>query len=89
VTHADRPAESKTLSRELSAFLIQLSIGLHKYGTYPKGHPIISNAASAVTTALAGVLKDREALVIGVARDQLVIDGVTTDAGTLVLRDLA
>jgi hypothetical protein len=89
VTHADRPAESKTLSRELSVFLIQLSVGLHKYGTYPKGHPVIEHAANAVYAGLAALLAHRDALAIGVARDQLIVEGAATDPDNAVLRDLA
>jgi HEAT repeat protein len=89
VTETDRSGESKELSRELSAFLVQLSVGLHKYGTYPKGHPIIQNAAGAVFTALQALLKTRDALVLGVARDQLLVEGSATDPGTVVHRDLA
>ncbi len=89
MTHADRPAESQTLSRELSVFLIQLSVGLHKYGTYPKGHPVIEHAASAVYSGLSTLLANREALAIGIARDQLIVEGAATDTDNAVLRELA
>jgi len=89
VTQTDRKAESKTLSRELSVFLIQLSIGLHKYGTYPKGHPVIEHAAGAVYAGLAALLAHRDALAIGVARDQLIVEGAATDPDNAVLRELA
>ncbi|HRZ10399.1 MAG TPA: hypothetical protein P5319_10990, partial [Gemmatimonadales bacterium] len=86
---ADRAAEGKTLSRELSVFLIQLSVGLHKYGTYPKGHPVIEHAASAVFSGLSALLQQRDGLAIGVARDQLIVEGAATDTENAVLRDLA
>jgi hypothetical protein len=89
VTHTDRPAESQTLSRELSVFLIQLSVGLHKYGTYPKGHPVIEQAASAVYNGVLALLHSRESLAIGVARDQLIVEGVATDPDNPLLRELA
>lgn len=89
MAQTDRQAESKTLSRELSVFLIQLSIGLHKYGTYPKGHPVIDNAAGAVYAGLAALLGSREALAVGVARDQLIVEGAATDPDNAVLRELA
>ncbi len=89
MSHADRAAEGKTLSRELSVFLIQLSVGLHKYGTYPKGHPVIEHAASAVYGGLSALLQHRDGLAIGVARDQLIVDGAATDTENAVLRDLA
>ena len=89
MTQTDRSAESKPLSRELSVFLIQLSVGLHKYGTYPKGHPVIEHAASAVYNGLTALLNTREALAIGIARDQLIVEGNATDADNAVLRELA
>lgn len=89
MTHADRPAESKTLSRELSVFLIQLSVGLHKYGTYPRGHPVIEHAASAVYSGLSTLMTSRDALAIGIARDQLIVEGAATDTENAVLRELA
>ena len=89
MSQADRAAEGKTLSRELSVFLIQLSVGLHKYGTYPKGHPVIEHAASAVFSGLSALLQHRDGLAIGVARDQLIVEGAATDTDNAVLRDLA
>lgn len=89
MAQTERPAESKTLSRELSVFLIQLSIGLHKYGTYPKGHPVLENAAGAVYAGLAALLLSRDALAVGVARDQLIVEGAATDPDNAVLRELA
>jgi hypothetical protein len=89
MTQTDRQPESKTLSRELSVFLIQLSIGLHKYGTYPKGHPVIEHAAAAVFAGLTALLSTRDALALGVARDQLIVEGVATDSDNAVLRELA
>lgn len=89
MSQTDRPVESKTLSRELSVFLIQLSVGLHKYGTYPKGHPVIGHAANAVYAGLGTLMTDRDALAVGVARDQLIVEGAATDPDNAVLRDLA
>ena len=89
MTQPDRPAESQTLSRELSVFLIQLSVGLHKYGTYPKGHPVIAQAAKAVNHGASALLMNRESLTIGVARDQLIVEGVPTDPDNPLLRELA
>ncbi len=88
-----RPAAASppraALSRELSDFLIDLSIALHKHAMYPGGHPTLGPAAEHVARRLAGLLTDRPTLSLGVARDQLVIEGVATDAKHPVLRDLA
>lgn len=85
----DRPTDSATLSRELSAFLVQLSTGIHKYGAYPSGHPIIDQAVGSLYSKLMALLSHRESVSLAVARDQLIVDGVATDTGVTVIRDLA
>lgn len=77
------------LSREYSDFLIELSIALHKYGMYPSGHPSLEPAAMGVATRAAGLLVDRGQIAFGVARRQLVIEGVATNPAQPVLRRLA
>lgn len=81
--------EKTTLSRELSEFLIELSIAVHRYAMYPSGHPSLEPAAGKVLTQLGKLLKERRSLTIGVARRQLVIEGVATDQSHPVLSDLA
>lgn len=78
-----------TLSRELSDFLIQLSIAIHRYAMYPDGHPSLGPTVENLVERLAGLLQERGQLSLGVARNQLVIEGVATDPGNPVLKDLA
>jgi hypothetical protein len=77
------------LSRDLSEFLIELSISLNKHSMYPDGHPSLWPAAVAVTQRAALLLDERPSLSLGVARQQLVIEGVATDPRHPVLGDLA
>lgn len=77
------------LSRDLSEFLIELSISLNKHSMYPDGHPSLWPAAVAVTQRAALLLDERSSLSLGVARQQLVIEGVATDPRHPVLGDLA
>ena len=77
------------LPRELSDFLIELSIALHKHAMYPGGHPTLAPASSGVARRLESLLVERGTLSLGVARDQLVIEGVATDPKHPVLKDLA
>jgi len=81
--------ERATLSRDLSDFLIELSIGLHKHAMYPEGHPSLAPAAAGLTRRVALLLQDRATVSLGVARNQLVIEGVATDPKHPVLRELA
>ena len=81
--------ERATLSRDLADFLIELSIALHKHAMYPEGHPSLAPAASGVTRRAGLLLEDRATVSLGVARNQLVIEGVATDPKHPVLRELA
>lgn len=83
-----KPATA-ALSRRLSEFLLELSIGVHRYAMYPAGHPSLLHVAGNIIRQLGGILAGQRTLSLGVAREQLVIDGVATDARHPVLRDLA
>src|SRR5690242_16708565 len=83
------PAGTGVLSRELSAFLVEFSIALHKNQIYPPGHPLLNTALLGFNDRLHALLQSRPSLSIGVARKQLVIEGVATDPDNPLLRDLA
>ena len=89
MTHSSSTGESAALSRELADFLIEFSIALHKNAIYPPGHPLLKNTVSGVTRRLNTLLQDRATLSLGVARHQLVIEGVATDPNHPLLRELA
>jgi hypothetical protein len=78
-----------TLPRELADFLIEFSIALHKHAMYPGGHPTLGPAAEGVARRLDSLLLERGTLSLGVAREQLIIEGVATDPRNPVLKDLA
>jgi hypothetical protein len=86
---APRPVVA-TLSRELADFLIEFSITLNKHAIYPSKHPLLDVAIDGVANRL-GLLFDenRDSLSIGVARRQLIIEGVATDPLNPVLKELA
>ena len=77
------------LSRDLSEFLVELSIAMHKTAIYPAGHPLLETAVAGVERRLAALLRERSTLSVGVARRQLVIEGVATDPDHPLLRELA
>src|SRR4051812_6864512 len=82
-------AAGAALSRELADFLVELSIALHKHAIYPASHPLLVGAVDGVFRRLSALLLDRGALSIGVARKQLVIEGVATDPSHPLLHELA
>jgi len=77
------------VDRDLSAFLVQLSIALHKSAAYPSRHPLVVAAADVALKTLGQLLVLRPALALGVARNQLIIEGDATDPAHPVLRELA
>src|SRR5258708_16486497 len=81
--------EKAALSRELADFLIELSIALHKHAMYPEGHPSLAPAAASVTRRAEHLFENRATLALGVARQQLVIEGVATDPKNPLLAELA
>ena len=89
MTDAIPPGARASPPRDVTEFLIELSVALHKHAMYPEGHPSLGPAAEGVTRHAERLLGDRELLAFGVARHQLIIDGVATDAQQPVLRRLA
>ena len=77
------------MDRDLTAFLVQLSIALHKSAAYPQRHPLAVGAVDAALAGLGERLDDRPSLTLGIARSQILLDGVGTDAAHPVLRELA
>jgi len=73
----------------MADLMVELSVALHKYSMYPDGHPLLESAVSGLTRRLALALVERQMIAIAVARNHLVIDGVSTDASQAVTRELA
>ncbi|HEY7195288.1 MAG TPA: hypothetical protein VH439_16215 [Gemmatimonadales bacterium] len=86
---APPPPHRTALSKELADFLIELSIALHKHTMYPEGHPSLDPAAAGVTRRAEHLLEERATVALGVARQQLVIEGVATDPRNPLLSELA
>jgi hypothetical protein len=76
-------------SRELTEFLLELAVASQRRAMYPGGHPSLETSEQRVLDRLGPLLMTRHALTVGVARDQLIIDGVATDNRNNLLRALA
>ena len=85
----DSSSRESQLPRELAEFLMDLSVAMHKHAIYPRGHPLLDQAVDSVHRSLGRLLLDRPALSIGVARRQLIIEGVATDSSHPMLAELA
>lgn len=81
--------ERAVLPRDVAVFLPLLGIALHKCTTYPERHPLLGSAIEALVGHLRVVLVNRPFLLLGVARNQLLVEGLATDPENPVLRDLA
>lgn len=82
-------SEKPVFGRELSDFLIELSITLEKHAIYPAGHPLLPLAIKSLLSRLDKFLQTKSQISIGVANDQLIIEGVATDPGNQLLAELA
>jgi hypothetical protein len=88
-TERSAGAEPATLPKDLADFLMELAVALHKHAIYPAGHPLLDHAVDSVHATLTRLLADRPALSIGVARRELIIEGVATDSNHPLLAELA
>ncbi|MGI8497729.1 MAG: hypothetical protein ACR2OG_09145 [Gemmatimonadaceae bacterium] len=77
------------LSPDLQDFLLNLAVALPRHATYPRGHPQLIAAVETLIRPLSAILSTRETLALGIARDQLVIEGIATDPANSVLREMA
>ena len=84
-----RTPERAVLERDLTRFLVDLSIALHRFAMYPAGHPSLALVLETLGRHAEILLQNRPKIAIGVARDRLVIEGVVTDERQPLLRALA
>lgn len=81
-----------TVERAISeheTLLVEFATSLQKHTFYPKGHPIVMASAERLHAHLSDVLAEKNTLSIGVAKQQLLIEGEKTDDQHPILRDFA
>lgn len=77
------------LPSDLTEALTAFALGLQRAATHPDGHPVLDGAAAELEARLAALLVGRPSLTIGIAPQQLLVDGIATDPNQPVLRELA
>ena len=82
-------AADGTLPQDHTDLLIELAVAVHKNAIYPGTHPLLIAGVDNLARRLAQILERAPTLSIGVARRQLIIEGVATDEEHPLLRDLA
>ncbi len=78
-----------TLPQDHADLLVELAVAVHKNAIYPGTHPLLVAAVDSLARRLTSVLDQTPTLSIGVARRQLIIEGVATDEHHPILRELA
>jgi hypothetical protein len=77
------------LPPEIAGFLSDFAIALQRHAMYPGAHPSLAPAVNNVARRTAQLFERRDMLALGVARDQLIVEGVPTDPKHPMLSDLA
>ncbi len=88
-TGAGPATAAPRLARELIDFLVAFSLSLHKHAIYPPGHPLLGESRDELHESLTTLLHERMVLSIGVARRQLIIEGLASDSSHPLLSQLA
>jgi hypothetical protein len=78
-----------TLPQDHADLLLELAVAVHKNAIYPGTHPLLVAAVDSLARRLAMFLEQTPTLSIGVARRQLIIEGIATDEDHPILRDFA
>jgi hypothetical protein len=73
----------------LRDFLIRFSIALHRFAMYPGDHPSLDPTVDQVIELVGELLLAKPSVSLGVARTQLVIEGIATDPRNPLLHELA
>ncbi len=81
----EQAAQQASLSRELSEFLIELSIGVHRYAMYPAGYPSHEPVLDNIIRRLIELFVNRTSVSIGVAARQPKRTAVTLPVRTASL----
>jgi hypothetical protein len=68
---------------------MDLAIALHRRAMYPPGHSSLLPSLDALAKRAEALFRDRSRIAVGVARNQLIIDGVATEVRHPLLRGLA
>lgn len=83
------PAAPNLLPQSAAELVLELGAAMQRQAMYPGGHPQAEAAIERAMRRLDAWLAQRPAFAFAVARTQLVVDGLATDALHPLLRDLA
>lgn len=75
--------------RVLAKFLFSLNVARHHGDIYPEKHPLVVRSLQQVADLLRELLRFEESLVLGIARDRLLVGPEVLDPRNAIYRDLA
>ncbi|MFN8572248.1 MAG: hypothetical protein U0132_09330 [Gemmatimonadaceae bacterium] len=89
-THtASTPTKQTALAGELAELVLELALSLHKRAIYPASHPLLRGAVDSLWGRVKRAVEGRGVVSMGVARHQLIVEGVATDEAHPLIRELA
>jgi hypothetical protein len=88
-TDRDQSATIERQAHEHEPLLVEFATALQKHTFYPKGHPMVTASAERLHGHLSEALAKQGVISIGIARQQLIIDGEAIGDSQVMLRDLA
>jgi hypothetical protein len=83
------PATGGALDKRITDFLLDFGVTVQKHAIYPAGHPQLGTAVERLMKRLDAAMVGSRAISIGIARNQVVIEGVATDPGNALMKELA
>ncbi len=76
-------------ARSLATLIIELNIARRNCRAYPAGHPVVAASLAKVLSVYEELLNKHDELILGVATDTLMVDGVALEKTNLVYRDFS
>ncbi len=76
-------------SNHLSALIIELNIAHRNFRSYPKEHPVIETSFNKVITFYNKLFTHDDHILIGIARESLIVGDVILDKKNIVFKDFA
>lgn len=88
-TGAPAGGGSGALDKRITDFLLDFGVAVQKHAIYPAGHPQLVAAVERVMKRLDAAMVNDKPIAIGIARNQVVIEGVATDPTNSLMKELA
>ncbi|HUO52891.1 MAG TPA: hypothetical protein VMT93_10255 [Gemmatimonadaceae bacterium] len=82
-------APTGTLDKRLVDFLLDFGVAVQKHAIYPPGHPQLTAAVERVMKRLDAAMVNNRPISLGIARTQVVVEGVATDPNNALMKELA